>query len=51
MRCRDGELHAIAGDGLSSAEKYDPRTDSWSVVPAMELPEAEQGGGVAVLMV
>ena len=49
----DGELHAVGGvgDGETSAEKYDPRADSWSAVPGMALPEGWNCGASAVLMI
>ena len=46
-----GELHAVGGQwGQTSVEKYDPRADSWSVVPGMALPEGRTGRTAAVLM-
>ena len=45
----DGELHAVGGEGKTSAEKYDPRADSWSVVPGMALPEGRSEYAAAVL--
>ena len=36
-----GELYAVGGHGRQgpgSVEKYDPRDDSWSIVPEMALP-------------
>ena len=41
----DGELHAIGGMSRSSetsVEKYDSRTDCWSIVPGL-VPMAKRG--------
>ncbi len=41
----NGELHVVGGDDEEmSAEKYDPGSNSWVVVPAMQLPEDRDGG-------
>ncbi len=55
----NGELHAVGGiqdSGLvgklvRTAEKYDPRANSWSVVPGMALPPGTgQESAPAVLL-
>ena len=46
----NGELHAVGGADKTSAEKYDPRADSWSVVPGMALPEPMEAGCAAAAL-
>ena len=46
----NGELHAVGGEGGErSVEKYDPGSNSWAVVPAMQLPEGRSGGSGAAV--
>ena len=47
VRCSNGKLYAIGGDGLSSVEVFDPSNDSWSA--GVSLPsEVNRGTAITV---